>query len=796
MEAETWLPDIYCHPFHQSRGSIVPLCCPRPDDRSSNHQLDAETVFATIAEPLAASAGRGRVASAYRARISESELLVCLDYPDQPTSRIQMTSSRIVTRIDLLLSNVHPAILQPTGLYPFAHLGHALPETPEADIIFLVIPNETSLSAVFATPGLPMMNSFEPPKPKQQEIEFWIFSVHSDAVSFERLLLRLSHAGAIQGGLLGRWKVEDDSVIAIGGFGAVLAGFKRHSSEPQGAAAIKVLSKKSRLRDVQNEVKMLILGGGHPNIIGFRGVFYATDKEAKEFKRHLDQVTKDGQPMPKEKSFDRVQYALVFELFKYGDLWEYVICEETFLEEAVTLTLFAGVFSALEYLHQKNIIHRDVKCENILLRRRTEAVLADFGLATTMPKDGSDIVRKAGSVGYAPPEQTREKPSYNQKADIFGAGSSMFFVLSRKMPFPGKTKPDILKNSQACNPDFSLPAFENVSPETMIFLQRIMSRLPIDRPSAYQALQYIHALQTSDQQLKASALRGLNLPSYNARKQSFTRAAERAVSTLSSQGRRLFSCLCCTRISKVQSFDDGSLTNINPTIPIQQVEEAIIQTPVKGVASTPETRRPVCGSTPESRRPGLVSTPDARRPVSKEWNQFEPSTPNDIVPQEAPERTPQQIIPEPPILQKVNGSPLDLGFRAPAGIPQQLNAEAPTWRLENSLEGASGSLIGFPGEALSDQAPQLSSRLDNSVEVNPSTLANFFRGNRAQLVRQEINVESSIRSRRNSFPSLDQSERSFGSNAQSLFASRHVASNDDGRISESESIRGGRNRSR
>jgi len=100
--------------------------------------------------------------------------------------------------------------------------------------------------------------------------------------------------------------------------------------------------------------------------------------------------------------------------------------------------LVSQISSALDYAHNKNVIHRDVKTKNILVRSNGSFVLADFGIAkavdmgTQMTMDGSIV----GSPKYMSPEQAKGNP-VDSRADFYGFGIVLFEVLTGSVPFDG-----------------------------------------------------------------------------------------------------------------------------------------------------------------------------------------------------------------------------------------------------------------------------------------------------------------------------------------------------------------------
>ncbi|KAK7198188.1 protein kinase [Novymonas esmeraldas] len=97
---------------------------------------------------------------------------------------------------------------------------------------------------------------------------------------------------------------------------------------------------------------------------------------------------------------------------------------------------FKQLLLALHTLHDRNVVHRDVKAENILLnKRRTRLVLSDFGFAChCLP--GTELHRACGTLKYCAPELLREYPSYDgRKVDVWAAGVTLYVMLFGGFPY-------------------------------------------------------------------------------------------------------------------------------------------------------------------------------------------------------------------------------------------------------------------------------------------------------------------------------------------------------------------------
>jgi serine/threonine protein kinase len=107
------------------------------------------------------------------------------------------------------------------------------------------------------------------------------------------------------------------------------------------------------------------------------------------------------------------------------------------LRDPTKLTIIAlGLAYSLQYLHSKNLIHRNVKSLNVLLDSNDYPKLCDFGLTRNVPTDDSLMTSGIGTAHWSPPEILQREP-YSQKADICSYGMVLYEFLERKTPFNG-----------------------------------------------------------------------------------------------------------------------------------------------------------------------------------------------------------------------------------------------------------------------------------------------------------------------------------------------------------------------
>lgn len=130
---------------------------------------------------------------------------------------------------------------------------------------------------------------------------------------------------------------------------------------------------------------------------------------------------------------DERQCYIVMEYVSGGDLAARVTKEDMNLE--TLLDFFVQVCAALEAVHAKGIVHRDVKPSNILLddnEGKTIARLTDFGLARDPENDGlTRCDHRIGTMNFSSPEQISDPAAVGPAADIYSLGVTMYYAFSR-----------------------------------------------------------------------------------------------------------------------------------------------------------------------------------------------------------------------------------------------------------------------------------------------------------------------------------------------------------------------------
>jgi protein-serine/threonine kinase len=119
-----------------------------------------------------------------------------------------------------------------------------------------------------------------------------------------------------------------------------------------------------------------------------------------------------------------------------GELFDYILANR-YLKEKDASRLFAQLISGVDYLHQKHIVHRDLKLENLLLDRHRNIIITDFGFANAFEREGDDLMATScGSPCYAAPELVVSEGLYVGTAvDVWSCGVILYAMLSGYLPY-------------------------------------------------------------------------------------------------------------------------------------------------------------------------------------------------------------------------------------------------------------------------------------------------------------------------------------------------------------------------
>ena len=187
-------------------------------------------------------------------------------------------------------------------------------------------------------------------------------------------------------------------------------------------------------------------------------------------------------------------YYLITEYCKYGELYKYY---KFHFSEKQICVLFYQIFSGLIYLHENNILHGDLKLENIMVDAIEKDKVSfepyfyikiiDFGSAKIFSKQRkeNEII---GSTYYIAPEVLKQK--YNEKCDTWSVGVLLYMILTKKAPFNGNNNDKIEEKIEKGSYDNKNKQLMEYSPEVRDLLNKLLEVDAEKRYSAKQALNH------------------------------------------------------------------------------------------------------------------------------------------------------------------------------------------------------------------------------------------------------------------------------------------------------------------
>jgi serine/threonine protein kinase len=145
--------------------------------------------------------------------------------------------------------------------------------------------------------------------------------------------------------------------------------------------------------------------------------------------------------------------------------------------------LFQELCRVLAVAHEQQIIHRDIKPQNVLVTPDRQIKILDFGLAVSPGESDSESTNFEGSPFYASPEQATNRP-LTSASDMFSLGSTMFKVLVGNEPFTGKSVQEILEEICLSDPPFPRDLAVGIPVDLQSICLACLTRDPDKRPTA------------------------------------------------------------------------------------------------------------------------------------------------------------------------------------------------------------------------------------------------------------------------------------------------------------------------
>ena len=251
---------------------------------------------------------------------------------------------------------------------------------------------------------------------------------------------------------------EFGRILGKGVFGSVIIVKRKKDKEIYAMKRVKIYGlSKRELENSFNEVRLLA-SLDHKNVIGYREAFY-------------DQ--------------NSTTLNIVMEYADDGDLSTKIkenLKNKCYFEEHIIWSTLIQILEGLKYLHNSDIIHRDLKSANIFLTKTGIVKIGDLNVSKIIGKNMA--ITQTGTPYYASPEVWNDNP-YNYKCDIWSAGCIIYEMSSLKLPFRGTSMQSLYSN--VMKGEFE-PLPLKYSDDLMKIIKLMLAKNPKKRPSAEELL--------------------------------------------------------------------------------------------------------------------------------------------------------------------------------------------------------------------------------------------------------------------------------------------------------------------
>ncbi len=189
---------------------------------------------------------------------------------------------------------------------------------------------------------------------------------------------------------------------------------------------------------------------------------------------------------------DTQKILIVMEYIEAGHMYSW-IKENQMANEGTIKVFFAKICQSIQFLHNRGIVHRDIKLENILLQPTApfgilEPKLIDFGLSAVVTTD-EWLLENCGSLAFCSPEIVSNHP-HSLSTDVWSLGIVLYTMLTKRMPFVTTTWDQTVFNIVSKPINFNQPCWSGITNLAKDLVYRMLIKDPQGRINIHQVVSH------------------------------------------------------------------------------------------------------------------------------------------------------------------------------------------------------------------------------------------------------------------------------------------------------------------
>ena len=144
------------------------------------------------------------------------------------------------------------------------------------------------------------------------------------------------------------------------------------------------------------------------------------------------------------------------------------------ISEAVIIPMFCSILDTIDYLHQNNVLHLDIKPGNIMVVKESQIKILDMGISATL-NDKTKNPKKCGTPAFMAPEQINQG-ELGRYTDIFALGITFFNLITGQLPFTGSTHTEIFEKICTKPTPLATDFYAGVNPKFQAVIERALQK--------------------------------------------------------------------------------------------------------------------------------------------------------------------------------------------------------------------------------------------------------------------------------------------------------------------------------